>query len=390
MSLKTINGKSIPLAPTDHRLLTLGVFEQGQRGTLPDFAGMDAEFFVQEAAGQVVHQDRAIAGAWGHETEREKKNMRTKTNAGEEVASRDCRAGSSLTQQHPPSSGIRVKASGWQPCVCPVTVVSVTEAAHQKPPSLSRQTETQRHWGEVTQGHPPLPRKLCLIKYCRWHLWRCDQGFCGSFAKLCFFLLFFLPLTPPSLLTKSCLSAPWCLFNKTPRLLQAVKSKRAQELMCAKEKKYWTAEKQRTAQQLPFLRKILESSWKSADVDHPLILGPARSGTRATRTEILMAAWGPRFTSGLKTIYVCRWRRCERGGAVGNLCVHQLRLLRRCTPETIRRVTAVTSRCARGDCVTSIAHTTGLYDDTTSSGLEERLEGWDTCQNKETFSLPFV
>lgn len=44
-------------------------------------------------------------------------------------------------------------------------------------------------------------------------------------------------------------------------------------------------------------------------------------------------------------------------------------------PETIRRVTAVTSRCARGDCVTSIAHTTGLYDDTTSSGLEERLEG---------------
>lgn len=152
--------------------------------------------------------------------------------------------------------------------------------------------------------------------------------------------------------------------------------------MCAKGKKYWTAEKQRTAQQLPFFREILESSWKSADVDHPLILGPARSGTRATGTEILMAAWGPRFTSGLETIYVRRWRRCERGGAVGNLCAHQLRLLRRCTPETIRRVTAVTSRCARGDCVTSIAHTTGLYDDTTSSGLEERLEGWDTCQNK--------
>lgn len=201
---------------------------------------------------------------------------------------------------------------------------------------------------------------------------------------------FFTTYTPPNPLTKSCLSAPWCLFNKTPRLLQAVKSKRAQELMCAKGKKYWTAEKQRTAQQLPFLRKILESSWKSADVDHPLILGPARSGTRATGTEILMAAWGPRFTSGLEPIYVRRWRRCERGGAVGNLCVHQLRLIRRCTPETIRRVTAVTSRCAWGDCVTSIAHTTGLYDDTTSSGLEERLEGWDTCQNKETFSLPFV
>lgn len=63
MSLKTINGKSIPLAPTAHRLLTLEVFEQGQRGTLPDFAGMDAEFFVQEAAGQVVDQDRAVAGA---------------------------------------------------------------------------------------------------------------------------------------------------------------------------------------------------------------------------------------------------------------------------------------------------------------------------------------
>lgn len=83
MSLKTINGKSIPLTPTDHRLLTLGVFEQGQRGTLPDFAGMDAEFFVQEAAGQVVDQDRAVAGAWGHETERKKKKyMRTKTNVG--------------------------------------------------------------------------------------------------------------------------------------------------------------------------------------------------------------------------------------------------------------------------------------------------------------------
>lgn len=145
--------------------------------------------------------------------------------------------------------------------------------------------------------------------------------------------------------------------------------------MCKRKK---STEQQRSREQrnnFLFLRKILESSWKSADVDHPLILGPARSGTRATGTEILMAAWGPRFTSGLETIYVRRWRRCERGGAVGNLCVHQLRLLRRCTPETIRRVTAVTSRCARGDCVTSIAHTTGLYDDTTSSGLEERLEG---------------
>lgn len=62
MSLKTINGKSITLCVHRYRLLTLGVFEQGQR-SLPDFAGMDAEFFVQEAAGQVVDQDRAVAGA---------------------------------------------------------------------------------------------------------------------------------------------------------------------------------------------------------------------------------------------------------------------------------------------------------------------------------------
>lgn len=40
---------------------------------LPDFAGMDTQFFVQEAAGQVVNQDRAVAGAWGHEKEQRKK-----------------------------------------------------------------------------------------------------------------------------------------------------------------------------------------------------------------------------------------------------------------------------------------------------------------------------
>lgn len=50
--------------------------------------------------------------------------------------------------------------------------------------------------------------------------------------------------------------------------------------MCAEEnKKYWTAKKQKTAQQLPFLeKKIPESSWKSADVDHPLMFGPGRWG----------------------------------------------------------------------------------------------------------------
>lgn len=30
------------------------------------------------------------------------------------------------------------------------------------------------------------------------------------------------------------------------------------------------------------------------------------------------------------------------------------------------------------------------YTMTPQLGLEERLEGWDTCQNKETFCLPFV
>lgn len=47
-------------------LLTPGVFEQGETGetgNLPNFAGMDAEFFVQEAAGQVVDQNGAVAGA---------------------------------------------------------------------------------------------------------------------------------------------------------------------------------------------------------------------------------------------------------------------------------------------------------------------------------------
>lgn len=50
--------------------MTSGAFEQGggggeggEGGVLPDFTGMDTKFFVQEAAGQVVNQDGAVAGA---------------------------------------------------------------------------------------------------------------------------------------------------------------------------------------------------------------------------------------------------------------------------------------------------------------------------------------
>lgn len=31
--------------------------------TLPDFTGVDTEFFVEKATGQVIHQYRAVAGA---------------------------------------------------------------------------------------------------------------------------------------------------------------------------------------------------------------------------------------------------------------------------------------------------------------------------------------
>lgn len=37
--------------------------------TLPDFAGVDAEFFVKKATGQVVDQHRAVTGSCEEETE---------------------------------------------------------------------------------------------------------------------------------------------------------------------------------------------------------------------------------------------------------------------------------------------------------------------------------
>lgn len=42
-----------------------------QRETLLDFTGVDAEFLVEKATGQVVDQYRAVAGAWRQETQRE-------------------------------------------------------------------------------------------------------------------------------------------------------------------------------------------------------------------------------------------------------------------------------------------------------------------------------
>lgn len=32
--------------------------------TLPNFTRVDTEFFMEKATGQVIHQYRAIAGAW--------------------------------------------------------------------------------------------------------------------------------------------------------------------------------------------------------------------------------------------------------------------------------------------------------------------------------------
>lgn len=49
---------------------------------------MDAELFVQEATGQVVDQDGAVAGAWKDEKKGEEKKSWNKTIVGEEVRSR--------------------------------------------------------------------------------------------------------------------------------------------------------------------------------------------------------------------------------------------------------------------------------------------------------------
>lgn len=83
---------------------------------------MDAEFFVQEAAGQVVDQDRAIAGAWGHETEREKKKHENKNQRGgggyvERLQGREFLNSATSAVQRDQSEGVRVTAL-CVPCHC--------------------------------------------------------------------------------------------------------------------------------------------------------------------------------------------------------------------------------------------------------------------------------
>lgn len=137
------------------------------------------------------------------------------------------------------------------------------------------------------------------------------------------------------------------LFEKPARLLQAMKLK--SWCVQKKKKKYW-------------IRKGAENSATTFFFFLILLVLLEKCRRRSSSHVRAWAVWdghgdgnfnvggrGGRFTSGLETIYVRRWQRCEGGGAVGNLCVHQLRLLRRCAPETRRGVAAVTSRRAWGD-----------------------------------------
>lgn len=135
MSLKTINGKSIPLRP-----LTTGCWPQrsasmeGQRGQLTGLRRSGR--WALCAGGHWSGCRPGWSRCWCLNTRERVKKKRTswepKTSYGE-IELRGHSAGSSSTQQHRPPAGIRrnsVSAPAL-PHVSPVTVVSVTEAAHQ-------------------------------------------------------------------------------------------------------------------------------------------------------------------------------------------------------------------------------------------------------------------